>query len=77
DDYARKKEKLIGATFSYIEDQDVAITSILQEVENEELRDILNLNFGYFTLYAIKFINSFKLITYYYLQLRNNYNISF
>ena len=32
DDYARKKEKLIGATFSYIEDQDVAITSILQEV---------------------------------------------
>lgn len=41
DDYARKKEKLIGATFSYTEDQDLAIQSILQEIEIEELRNIL------------------------------------
>jgi hypothetical protein len=64
DDYARKKEKLIGATFSYIEDQDVAITSILQEVENEELRDILNLNFGLvrqnFNQVGYKNLRSFK-----------------
>lgn len=44
DDYARKKEKLIGATFSYIEDQDVAIESILQEIKIEELRNNLILN---------------------------------
>ena len=64
DDYARKKEKLIGATFSYIEDQDVAIKSILQEVENEELRDILNSNFGLvrqnFNQVGYKNLRSFK-----------------
>ncbi len=32
DEYARKKEKLIGATFSYIEDQNLAIKSILDEI---------------------------------------------
>ncbi|WP_254202672.1 P-loop NTPase fold protein, partial [Acinetobacter sp. BY419] len=42
DEYARKKEKLIGATFRYIEDQDLAIQSILQEVEGTELKTLLN-----------------------------------
>ncbi|MDM1250696.1 hypothetical protein HXZ77_06070 [Acinetobacter johnsonii] len=64
DDYARKKEKLIGATFSYIEDQDVAITSILQEVGSEELRDILILNFelvaNTFNQVGYKNLRSFK-----------------
>lgn len=42
--YSRKKEKLIGATFSYTEDQDLAIQSILQEVENGDLRSLLTSN---------------------------------
>lgn len=44
DDYSRKKEKLIGATFSYTEDQDLAIQSILDEVIESELKKILNSN---------------------------------
>lgn len=42
DDYSRKKEKLIGATFSYIEDQKLAIQSILNEIQDDELRHLLN-----------------------------------
>lgn len=41
DDYARKKEKLIGATFSYTEDQNLAIKSIFEEVGNGELKERL------------------------------------
>lgn len=41
-DYSRKKEKLIGATFSYVDDQDVAIKSILDEVSKEDLKVHLN-----------------------------------
>ena len=42
DEYARKKEKLIGATFSYIEDQNLAIKSILDEISEVDLKSILN-----------------------------------
>ena len=49
DDYARKKEKLIGATFSYIEDQDVAIKSIFEEVSNDELKEQLIANIDLIT----------------------------
>lgn len=42
DEYARKKEKLIGATFSYIEDQNLAIKSILDEISEVDLKIILN-----------------------------------
>ena len=42
DEYARKKEKLIGATFSYIEDQNLAIKSILDEILEVDLKSILN-----------------------------------
>jgi hypothetical protein len=38
DNFLRKKEKLIGATFNYTEDQNLAIRSILEEVENFELK---------------------------------------
>ncbi len=41
DDYAIKKEKLIGATFSYTEDQNLAIKSIFEEVSNGELKERL------------------------------------
>lgn len=41
DDYARKKEKLIGATFSYTEDQNLAIKSIFEEVSSGELKERL------------------------------------
>lgn len=41
DDYAIKKEKLIGATFSYTEDQNLAIKSIFEEVSNGELKELL------------------------------------
>ncbi|OTG62491.1 hypothetical protein B9T29_06770 [Acinetobacter sp. ANC 3903] len=44
DEYSRKKEKLVGATFSYTEDQDLAIESILMEVEDQELQHLLNSN---------------------------------
>lgn len=43
-EFARKKEKLIGATFSYTEDQDVAIKSILLEVEKDDLKHLLKSN---------------------------------
>lgn len=49
DDYARKKEKLIGTTFSYIEDQDVAIKSIFEEVSNDELKEQLIANIDLIT----------------------------
>lgn len=42
EEYARKKEKLIGATFSYIEDQNLAIKSILDEISEVDLKSILN-----------------------------------
>lgn len=42
DDYSRKKEKLIGATFSYTEDQKLAIESIINEVTNVELKNFFN-----------------------------------
>lgn len=42
--YSRKKEKLIGASFSYTEDQDLAIESILKEVEDQEGQQLLNSN---------------------------------
>ena len=38
DNFLRKKEKLIGATFNYSEDQDLAIKSILEEIDNFELK---------------------------------------
>ncbi|WP_180063272.1 hypothetical protein [Acinetobacter sp. YH16042] len=38
----RKKEKLIGATFSYIEDQNLAIQSILDEISESDLKTLLN-----------------------------------
>lgn len=41
DNFLRKKEKLIGATFNYAEDQDLAIKSILEEVDNFELKEKL------------------------------------
>ena len=45
DEYARKKEKLIGATFTYIEDQNLAIQSILDEISKSELKTLLNSEF--------------------------------
>lgn len=42
DDYSRKKEKLIGVTFTYIEDQNLAIQSILDEISKSELKNHLN-----------------------------------
>ncbi len=41
DNFLRKKEKLIGATFNYSEDQDLAIKSILEEIDNFELKEKL------------------------------------
>ncbi|WP_111884909.1 P-loop NTPase fold protein [Acinetobacter sp. CFCC 11171] len=42
-EYARKKEKLIGASFSYIEDQNLAIQSILNEIsKSDDLKILLN-----------------------------------
>ena len=38
DNFLRKKEKLVGATFNYSEDQDLAIKSILEEIDNFELK---------------------------------------
>ena len=38
DNFLRKKEKLIGTTFNYSEDQDLAIKSILEEIDNFELK---------------------------------------
>lgn len=42
--FLKIKEKLIGATFNYIEDQDLAIQSILDEVLDGDLRTLLNSN---------------------------------
>ena len=41
DNFLRKKEKLVGATFNYSEDQDLAIKSILEEIDNFELKEKL------------------------------------
>jgi hypothetical protein len=41
DNFLIKKEKLIGATFNYSEDQDLAIKSILEEIDNFELKEKL------------------------------------
>ncbi|WP_445345960.1 P-loop NTPase fold protein [Acinetobacter bohemicus] len=41
DNFLRKKEKLIGATFNYLEDQDLAIKSILEEIDDFELKEKL------------------------------------
>lgn len=41
DNFLRKKEKLIGATFNYSEDQGLAIKSILEEIDNFELKEKL------------------------------------
>ena len=64
DEYARKKEKLIGATFSYTEDQDLAIQSILNEVNFEELKRLLNTHLGLikqtFNQVGYKNLRSFK-----------------
>ncbi len=38
------KEKLIGATFNYTEDQSLAIKSILDEISNGELKELLSTN---------------------------------
>lgn len=39
DNFLKKKEKLIGATFNYTEDQELAIKSILDELDNFELKE--------------------------------------
>lgn len=41
DNFIKKKEKLIGATFNYSEDQDLAIKCIIEEVDNFELKEKL------------------------------------
>ncbi|MHA3116822.1 hypothetical protein E0H86_13275 [Acinetobacter sp. ANC 4635] len=41
DHFLRKKEKLIGATFNYTEDQELAIRSILEEISSSDLKDKL------------------------------------
>ena len=41
DNFLRKKEKLIGATFNYSEDEGLAIKSILEEIDNFELKEKL------------------------------------
>lgn len=62
DEYSRKKEKLIGATFRYTEDQDLAIQSILQEVEDTDLKNLLNLELikQTFNQVGYKNLRSFK-----------------
>ena len=42
--FLKIKEKLVGATFNYTEDQDLAIQSILDEVLDGDLRTLLNSN---------------------------------
>lgn len=63
-EYARKKEKIIGATFNYTEDQDLAIQSILEEVEKDGLKSLLNSNLELikqtFNQVAYKNLRSFK-----------------
>lgn len=64
DEYIRKKEKLIGATFSYIEDQNMAIQSILGEISDESLKVLLNSEFELirqtFNQVGYKNLRSFK-----------------
>ncbi|MGS0707462.1 P-loop NTPase fold protein [Acinetobacter sp. ANC 3781] len=64
DEYIRKKEKLIGATFSYIEDQNMAIKSILGEISDESLKVLLNSEFELirqtFNQVGYKNLRSFK-----------------
>ncbi|MDM1492085.1 P-loop NTPase fold protein [Acinetobacter indicus] len=64
DEYARKKEKLIGATFTYIEDQNLAIQSILDEISKSELKTLLNSEFELirqtFNQVGYKNLRSFK-----------------
>lgn len=64
EEYTRKKEKLIGATFYYIEDQELAIRSILHEVENRDLNNLLTSNFELikqtFNQVGYKNLRSFK-----------------
>lgn len=42
--FLKIKEKLVGATFNYTEDQDLAIQSILNEVLDGDLKTVLNSN---------------------------------
>lgn len=64
EEYIRKKEKLIGATFSYIEDQNMAIQSILGEISDENLKVLLNSEFELirqtFNQVGYKNLRSFK-----------------
>lgn len=64
EEYIRKKEKLIGATFSYIEDQNMAIQSILGEISDENLKVSLNSEFELirqtFNQVGYKNLRSFK-----------------
>lgn len=64
DEYSRKKEKLIGATFSYTEDQSLAIKSILDEISKEDLKTLLNSNLALiqqtFNQVGYKNLRSFK-----------------
>ncbi|MFC2996090.1 hypothetical protein ACFODO_12590 [Acinetobacter sichuanensis] len=64
DDYARKKEKLIGATFNYTEDQNLAIQSILDEVGKDELKgrliETIDLITQTFNQVGYKNLRSFK-----------------
>lgn len=64
DDYSRKKEKLIGVTFSYTEDQNLAIKSILEGVNNSDLKKQLIFNIDLiiqtFNQVGYKNLRSFK-----------------
>lgn len=63
-EYVRKKEKLIGATFTYLEDQNLAIQSILDEISKSELKTLLNSEFELirqtFNQVGYKNLRSFK-----------------
>lgn len=64
EEYARKKEKLIGATFSYTEDQNLAIQCILDEISKPDLKILLNSQIELikqtFNQIAYKNLRSFK-----------------
>ena len=64
EEYIRKKEKLIGATFTYIEDQNLAILSILDNISDENLKVLLNSDFELirqtFNQVGYKNLRSFK-----------------
>src|SRR5690606_22636806 len=59
-EYARKKEKIIGATFNYTEDQDLAIQSILEEVEKDGLKSLLNSNLELIKQTIFDFVRFYK-----------------